>query len=51
MLMPMMGAEARTDFIHVEKELVRGDDSLDLARLLAQAAYVLRLNVIRPHDS
>jgi len=50
MRMPMMGAEARTDFIHVEKEFFRGNDFSYLPRFLAQAAYILWLNLIRPDD-
>jgi hypothetical protein len=48
--MPVMRAEARTDFIHVEKEFFRGNDSFYLPRFLAQAAYILRLNLIGPDD-
>src|SRR5262249_13762209 len=51
MRMPIMRAEARAHLIHVEKELFRSDDSFYLPRFLAQAAYILRLDVLGPDNS
>jgi hypothetical protein len=45
-----MRAEARAHFIHVEKELLGGDHSLDLPRFLAKAAYILRLYFVGADD-
>jgi len=50
MRMPMMRAKTGTDFIHVEKELFRGNDFFYLPRFFTQAAYILWLNLIRPDD-
>src|SRR5262249_23742839 len=47
---PMMRAEARADLVDVEEELFRGDDPLDLSRFLAQAAYILWLDLVGLDD-
>jgi hypothetical protein len=48
--MPLMRAEAGTDLIDVEEELVRRDDSSYLPSFPALIAYVLWLDLIGLHD-
>lgn len=49
-LVPVMRAVARRNFIYVEKKFLGGDDSSDLPSLLGQATYVLRPNLIGLYD-